>query len=631
MLQFRIVEDSPAFQQRIIVSGKTEGLILHELHPYDYTLETDGLQAIAYFMRGCKHQGVTQIDAAEIPYEDFRMEAGELGRVYLKSGRRATEEMLPYMLVHEIQNRTGLFFGVQWSGHWFMDALNLNGAQENLKKLRICGGPDEFSHKLVPGGIFSSPWCYIGMFSGQIDDGFRAHNDFLKKAIMPVPRFDSPPVTYNHWYAMEKDIKEHDLYKEADIASELEVDYFIIDDGWYGNSQKSLKNKTESDDGMAEWFEGAGNWNEDRAKFPSGLKAFSEYVHSKGMKFGIWIEPERVDITTGNEGGWNSEWLAGDEDGKPHELKYKNARTNGWLCFAHESVREWAKDWICRLIEKYEIDWIKWDSNWWTICRNPIHGHQEGDGEYAHIEGVYEVYEYLLEKYPELVIENCAGGGTRMDTGIMRYSHIHWVDDETDLPQKVRAHCSRLSAYMPSQNIYTFFCPPHNEKADFSEFTYPGTTNIEKDLVDYKMRSCMLGVWGLSYRLSSIPREAYGQLKKNIDEYKKIRQILCKGNFINILPVGFLMRPYLKTNSIEIYEFVLEDKSAAIVFVFSSTINSDIYIKPRGLDESAMYILKNIEGLYVGGFSGNTLANKGFHIKIEKDLFSEIFLISKTN
>jgi len=617
-LTFRIVPGSTGFQQRISLEAEEGNLTVHELRPYDYTYEINGLQAVAGYMRGCKHQGVTARDEAYIPYEDFELESHELGRVFLKSGRRATEELLPYMILNETQSKAGLFSGVQWSGHWCMDACNFNSAQETKKIVSLSGGPDEFVHTLSVGEKFNSPWCYIGVFKGGVEEGAEAHRNFLIRSVLPIQPWDSLPVTYNHWYAMEEKISEELLYKEAEIAGKVGVEFFIVDAGWYGGSKPEFSS-------VGDFSMGQGDWTEDRGKFPSGLKAFSDYVHAKGMKFGLWVEPERVDLRTFEEGGWKKEWLTCDEEGKPYEMEGSHCHS-GWLCFGVPEVREWVKTWLSKLIDEYCVDWLKWDSNWWTICKSRKHAHQEGDGEYAQIEGLYEVYTYLTEKYPHLIIENCAGGGTRMDTGIMQFSHVHWADDETEPAQKVRCHYLRLSRYMPIPYIYTFASGANN--ANLNE---PGSPDRETReflcMMDFELRSRMIGTWGLSFKLGGLDKQVVERIKTNIEEYKEIRSVIEEGRFYNLIPVERLARPELKVNGTEAYMFSLDDGSRAVLFVFRNSHNKTDYIKLKGLCNLSEYMVKEIRETSGEAYSGFNLMNTGLPLEKIDESFSKIFLI----
>jgi len=617
-LSFRIVNGAPAWQQRLTLKTESEGFCIHGLSPLEYKFDMECIQAIAYYMKGCKHQGCTPADLADIPYEDFRLEAAELGRVFIKSGRRATEDYLPYLFTNSTRDKTGLFMGVQWSGHWFLDACNDRDASETRKSISVSAGPDEFMHILEPGREFFSPRCYIGLYKGDISDAAHAHKKFLETAVIPGKPYEELPVTYNTWYAMDTGISESLLMREADVAAKLGVEYFIIDAGWYGGSKHEYSSNCNFSTGL-------GDWKEDRLKFPSGIASFSDYVHSKGMKFGLWVEPERVDLRTFTEGGWKKEWLAGNEKGEIYELKW-DPHHSGWLCFGIPEVREWVKTWLSELVEKYGIDWIKWDSNWWTICRNPAHGHQEHDGEYFHVLGVYEVFEFLLKKHPHLTIESCAGGGTRMDTGMMQYAHLHWIDDETELPQRVRCHCSRLSYYMPQDSIYTFALPVSESLLDYEEYR-AGDMEAFINRLDSELKSRMMGILGLGYKLGKLPEEVLAVIGKNIEIYKSVRNIVREGSFYHLLPALTLKRPEIKAMENEAYIFVLPDKSKAVLFVFINDQEKIEPLKLTGLDKSRAYKVIELTGVHEGIRIGEVMPEVSFIPELKGNTSSAVYLL----
>ena len=380
---------------------------------------------------------------------------------------------------------------------------------------------------------------------------------------------------------------------------------------------------------MGDFSIGQGDWVEDRRKFPSGLKSFSDHVHSKGMKFGLWVEPERVDLRTSEAGGWKMDWLSCDEGGNPHILEGPLSKS-GWLCLSVPEARLWIKGWLSELVEKYRLDWLKWDSNWWTICRGVHHGHGEGDGEYAHVEGLYDIFDYILNKYPGLVIENCAGGGTRMDTGIMRYSHVQWVDDESELPQRARCHCSRLSRYIPQSCIYTFVNPKSPDIKEYDKFMNAGQKGIAA-VLDYSFRSRMLGIWGFSYKLGIMPPAALEVIRRNVKTYKGIRNIIENGKFYNLVPIGHLQRPHLSVDSPEAYMFVGPDAGNAVLFVFYPMQNCTMQIKLSGLDEKLRYEVKRIDEDKVSGYSGNELVQKGLELGANDETYSDIYYIKESD
>src|SRR5690606_13563793 len=168
-----------------------------------------------------------------------------------------------------------------------------------------------------------------------------------------------------------------DMEEQLDLAAELGIEVFVLDDGWFKGWQEG-----------AGWGVGAGWWVADEKKFPGGLLAFVEKVKARGMRFGLWIEPERIDPAVLAESGVDERWPAASRDNVP----FPRSAHNRWAhpCFGCPETVEWAKRQIDRLVVDYGADWIKWDHNAYRVCRRSDHGHQEGDGNWAHVMGVYE-------------------------------------------------------------------------------------------------------------------------------------------------------------------------------------------------------------------------------------------------
>ena len=228
----------------------------------------------------------------------------------------------------------------------------------------------------------------------------------MRAAVMPPTPEDFPWVQYNTWFAHLIDIDETILRREAELAARLGAEVFVIDAGWWEPSRRTSDNFTT----------GLGTWQPSAEKFPSGIPAFGDYVRSLGMRFGIWVEPERVDLR--QPATWRLDWLVRHHDAIVSP-PWPPDTVSGWLCFGHPDVQAWAIDWISRLVSDVNADWLKWDSNWWGVCTCANHGHSVTDGELHQVQGVHEVLAELRRRFPNLIIENCAGGGTRTDTAAL--------------------------------------------------------------------------------------------------------------------------------------------------------------------------------------------------------------------
>jgi len=191
------------------------------------------------------------------------------------------------------------------------------------------------------------------------------------------------PVIYNSWLLNFDTIDVDDILRQADCAAELGVELFLIDAGWFGSS--------------GDWSRDIGNWTENRSGgFCGRVKEVSERVRSLGMRFGMWLEPERA--------------LTATEAFKSHPEYYKlGSGGNAFLDFANEKARRYITDVALNLIETYQLGFMKFDFN------ASLAYDDTGDGFYRYMRGVRQFVEAIREKHPDIYITNCASGGYRME------------------------------------------------------------------------------------------------------------------------------------------------------------------------------------------------------------------------
>ena len=283
-----------------------------------------------------------------------------------------------------------------------------------------------------------------------------------------------------------------------DRAAAYGTEVFVVDAGWYSGAGANGPNDFDA---------GLGSWTPDAGRFPNGLKPLADYAHELRMKFGIWVEPERVNLSlVGAPGGPDSiaeSWLAN------HEGEYGSDQI-GQICLAGSAGRAWMLDQLTRLIDEVEPDYIKWDNNGWIDCDRDGHDHGDADGNFAHVSALYQVFATLRERYPKLLIENVSGGGNRLDLGMLRYTDVAWMDDRTAPSIHVRHNVEGLSALFPPAYLLAFVTnydtEPVHEAPDLSLY----------------MRSRMTAALGLCFRLEELTSQTFDQVSSDI--FMEIRQ-----------------------------------------------------------------------------------------------------------
>ena len=242
----------------------------------------------------------------------------------------------------------------------------------------------------------------------------------------------------------------------------------------------------------------------------------------------------------------------------------------------------------------YEVS----DLNFWINCDRPGHGHGASDGNFAHVMGLYEVLATLRERYPELVIENVAGGGNRMDYGMLRYTDVAWMDDRTAPSLHVRHNFEGLGTAFPPSYLLSFLIDHDTESL------YDGP-----DLPLY-IRSRMLGVLGLTFRTADLRPSAAGDITGHISLYKELRDTIKEGSAILLTRQASIDDP-------PEWSAVQETDAAGHTLIFAFQNDPEVehtILKPRSLTPDAMYDVRSVDVGPIGSASGADLMENGIEV-----------------
>ena len=235
------------------------------------------------------------------------------------------------------------------------------------------------------------------------------------------------PVHYNCWEAVYFDHKLDTLAEFATRAAALGAERFVLDDGWFG---------TRDDDTTS-----LGDWTIDRRKWPQGLHPLIDHVHSLGMTFGLWFEPEMVNPDSDLYRA-HPDWMLGPVD-------QTTGRGQMVLNLSLPKVRENLFQQVSAVLAEYAIDYIKWDHNRLL----PV-------VDAAQTRGIYDLIDRLRAAHPTVEIESCASGGGRIDAGILARTHRVWLSDSNDALERLRMqHDAAL--FLPSAITGSHVGPRH--------------------------------------------------------------------------------------------------------------------------------------------------------------------------
>ena len=523
-------------------------------------------------------------DAAGAPVEDaFSLQTHTVeggGPLTLIERNRSTQEYLP-MVAADL--RTDEFFGgLAWSGSWQIQALSAGQG-----RMRISASLPGVTIGVDPGSPLETPHGFIGFTPGDRSDVSSALRGFVMQGIRGGRPFQ-PLVTSNTWFAYGTEINEGSMKSEMANAAANGVELFVVDAGWYAGAGRG-----------GDFDAGLGTWRVDPAKFPKGLRDLSDYAHDLGLRFGIWVEPERVDQTTvGRPGLAQQGWLATNNGST-------GSTRNAQICLASGAARQWVIERLTDLIEQANPDYLKWDNNFWLNCNRSGHGHGNTDGNFAHVKGLYELLATLRERYPALLIENCAQGGNRADFGMLRYTDVGWMNDRTGPAVHVRHLLEGLTTFFPPAYLLSFAISDAEEPLSGAP-----------DLSLY-LRSRMPGILGLTYRAAELTEEDQIGLAREIAVYKSIRDIQRDASAILLsgqaAPTG--------GPAWDAIEELAAATGEAVIFAFQQDgAIPSVAVQPRGLTQDAIYTITTADGELLGSARGEDLTRDG--ITIEESLES---------
>ena len=451
------------------------------------------------------------------------------------------------------------FGALAWSGSWRMTVEHTQ-----LDALRVTGGfnPFDFGYKLKPGEHLDTPIFYAGYSAHGLGGASRLLHHFELAHILPQAPDPKPrPVIYNSWEATEFKVDEAGQMALAEKAASIGVDRFVMDDGWFG------KRNTD--------HAGLGDWYVNPEKFPHGLKPLIDKVHSLGMDFGLWIEPEMVNPDS-DLYRKHPDWVL-NFSGRPRS----ESRNQVVLNLARPDVRDYIEGFLDKLLTDNDIAFLKWDynRNWSEPGWEQVPADEQKRVYVEFVRNLYSILANLRKKHPKVEIESCSGGGGRVDLGILHYTDEVWPSDNTDPFDRILMQDGFTYAYTPQIMMAWVTDSPH-------------WLNGRSTSLAYRMLSSMQGSLGIGANLNHWGDEDFATAKRLIAAYHSVQKTIVQGDLYR------LMNP--RDNSeLSATETVSNDKGQAVVFAFVNATNKGRgfpLLQLRGLDPTAEYKLSWIEG-----------------------------------
>ncbi len=356
---------------------------------------------------------------------------GDGERLEMGSPTLSSESTVPYFSIGNGHRR--FITGLVWSGAWTAELEQHEGA------VKVTVGLPSMSATVRPGRGVEGPHAFVGVVLDTPGADGAAATQFVyaSRAGRAFPAL----TTFNTWFLHGTYIDERTIRTELDYASTLGVELLQIDAGWYPGGSR---------DAIFDFTPGLGSWAIDRERFPSGLRVLTDHAHDRGMKLGLWVEPERVDLATVGEDGLAEERFLAQQNGRYDPGLPNDDARDAQICLGDPAARAWVLRRLTALIDEVGPDNLKWDFNRSVTCTRAGHEHPVDGGNYEHTRGLYEILAALRERYPALTVENCSGGGNRIDFAMARLTDTAWMDDRTAPSAHVRYNLQGLTAAFPA-------------------------------------------------------------------------------------------------------------------------------------------------------------------------------------
>jgi alpha-galactosidase len=524
------------------------------------------------------------------------------GKTILESRRGSTgQQNNPWFAIERgdsgDEDRGDVWFGaLAWSGSW-----QIAIEQNQERQVRVSGGfqPFDFAWVLHPGESLQMPYFYAGFSDQGIGGASRLLHRFELSSIVPQAPHPRPrPVLYNSWEATEFAVSEAGQEALAERAASIGVERFVMDDGWFGerNSDRA----------------GLGDWWPNPQKFPHGLKPLIDKVHSLGMDFGLWVEPEMVnpDSQLYRE---HPDWVL-HFPGRPET----EARNQLVLNLARPDVKAWVLATLDKLLTENDIAFLKWDynRNWSEPGWPSAPAGEQREVYVKYVQNLYSILHELRARHPGVEIESCSGGGGRVDLGILRYTDEVWPSDNTD-------PFDRLSI----QNGFTYAYTPGVMMAWVTDS--PSWMNHRSTSLTYRFLSAMQGSLGIGANLNQWAPEDFATAKKLVAQYKEIRETVQHGSLYRLLsPLHgseFSSTETVSTGG---------DQAAVFAFLHSSQMGYPFpRLRMRGLDSEATYRLRMLDGEAAAdtpeSASGAYWMNAGVQLNLRGDFQAALFTLER--
>ena len=437
--------------------------------------------------------------------------------------------------------------------------------------------PYHFAWTLAAGESFAAPEAAFVYSRQGLGEMSRQFHTAIRRHLLRRPWADPQmlrPVLINSWEACYFAFDEERLLQLARAANKADIDLFVLDDGWF---------KGRNDDSTS-----LGDWVTDTAKLPNGLPGLCRKINEMGLDFGLWVEPEAISPDSDLYRA-HPEWALQIPGRETVPIRHQYT-----LDFSRPEVVDGIWVQLKSILDSCPIRYLKWDMNrsLANVYNAALPAARQGEVYHRYVLGVYELQRRLTEAFPDLLLENCAGGGARFDCGMLYFSPQIWCSDNTD-----------ARARMSIQYGTSLFYPGCTMGAHFS--TVPNHCTGHLSTPQARMAMALFGTFGFELDLTTYSEEELRALTPFIAWYRTHGALLRGGDLYRLINPD-------AANLGATWMTVSPDRTEAAVFAVGTALAGSGGHCPRlalqGLDETAAYAVTDGESTEtVSGFVMQTL------------------------
>ena len=492
---------------------------------------------------------------------------------------------------------TGEWFvsSLGWSGNWTMRLTGRQQPDVDRAVFFFDSGPatvDPALRVIESGETVATPKTHILCQRGSLDGVIQALHEHVRREVLPPPVPDRDMlVEANHRGYIVDHESEAGLKREIDLAAAVGSEMFVIDAGWYGPEPNRWGPN------VGDWYAGA--W------LPHDLTPVREYARQKGLLFGLWVEIESIGSASKLRKD-HPEWVL-TRDGKPVAERRQ-------LDVSNPAVAAWMESEIERIIRKYDLDLFRIDYN--TTVEEGGNHVRDGFVEntlWRHVDALYAMFDRLHKKFPKVVFQNCAGGGGRLDLGIMERFQNTELSDWLRSPRGLKILNGMTWILPPEILLRTFGTESDGVQSDADLVTQLRATTMALPIIR-----------GLSPSLDDFNPLERQEVQRNVELYKQvIRPTLRNSRVYHHTP----LTPLLVGSPWVVLEYSSPDSQKDLGWLFrtSDSGESTFRFTPRGLDISKIYEVTFSNSGQTAEIPGYLLL-QGIPVRLEGNLTSELLV-----